>query len=55
MTVVSPVYADGDTWGTKRTTALPAPTDNAHSFDALFVIVNSNNPDGQLPVAEEKA
>ncbi len=46
------VYADGDTWGTKGTTALPAPTSNEHSFDALFVIVNSNSPDGQLPVAE---
>ena len=47
------VYADGEAWGTKATTGLPAP--NAHnlqSFDKLFVITNSNNMDGQLPVAE---
>ena len=34
-------------------TALPAP--NAHnmrSFDKLFMITNSNNPAGQLPVSE---
>lgn len=46
------VYADGEVWGTKGTTALPAPKGNEHSFDKLFVIVNSNNPAGQLPVAE---
>ena len=47
------VYADGVAWGTKATTVLPAP--NAHnlqSFDALYVITNSNNPQGQLPVSE---
>jgi hypothetical protein len=47
------VWGDGQAWGTKGTTALPAPTDhNEQSFDALFVIVNSNNPAGQMPVSE---
>ena len=47
------LYADGEVWGTKGTTGLPAPNDhNLHSFDVLYVITNSNNPDGQLPVAE---
>ena len=47
------VYGDGIAWGTKGTTALPAP--NAHNrqaFDALYVVTNSNNPQGQLPVSE---
>ena len=45
------LWGDGELWGTKGTTALPAP--NAHneqSFDALFVILNG--VDGQVPVAE---
>ncbi len=47
------LYADGEVWGTKGTTALPAPNDhNLNSFDVLYVITNSNNPNGQLPVAE---
>jgi len=47
------IYADGQAWGTKATTTLPAPTaDNAQSFDALYVITNSNNPGSQLPVSE---
>ena len=47
------LYGDGEMWGTKGTTVLPAPNDhNLHSFDVLYVITNSNNPDGQLPVAE---
>ncbi len=47
------LWADGKTWGSKGTTALPAPTEhNIHSYDPLFVIINSNNPEGQLPVAE---
>lgn len=47
------VYADGVTWGTKGTTVLPAPNEaNRQSFDALYVITNSNNPNGQLPVSE---
>lgn len=47
------IYADGQAWGTKGTTTLPAP--NAHnrqSFDALYIITNSNNPGSQLPVSE---
>jgi len=47
------LYGDGEVWGTKGTTTLPAP--NAHnlqSFDALYVITNTNNPEGQLPVSE---
>jgi hypothetical protein len=45
------VYADGQAWGTKGTTSLPAPTDaNAQSYDVIVVIMNG--PDGQLPVAE---
>ena len=47
------LYADGKAWGTKATAILPAPNDhNIRSFDKLFVITNSNNPMGQLPVAE---
>lgn len=47
------VYGDGQVWGTKGTTQLPAPNDNNHqSFDALYVITNTNNPQGQLPVSE---
>lgn len=47
------VYGDGVAWGTKGTTALPAPNDfNVESFDALYVITNTNNPEGQLPVSE---
>lgn len=47
------LYADGETWGTKGAAALPAPNErNMQSFDKLFAIINSNNPAGQLPVAE---
>ena len=47
------LFGDGEMWGTKGTTTLPAPNDrNLQSFDTLFVITNSNNPQGQLPVAE---
>lgn len=47
------LYGDGEVWGTKGTTTLPAPTQaNRHSFDNLYVITNSNNPQGQLPVSE---
>ena len=45
------LYGDGELWGTKGTTTLPAP--NAHkaqSFDKLFVIING--APGQLPVSE---
>jgi len=47
------LYADGETYGTKGTTVLPAPNDyNRQSFDVLYVTTNSNNPAGQLSVAE---
>ena len=49
----SALYADGETFGTKGVTGLPAPNEhNVHSFDVLYVITNSNNPGNQLPVAE---
>lgn len=45
------VYADGEAWGTKGTTSLPAPNDNnQQSFDKIFAF--TNGADGQLPVAE---
>jgi hypothetical protein len=47
------VYGDGQAWGTKGAAGLPAPGEsNLQSFDKLFVVTNSNNPAGQLPVAE---
>ncbi|SDX15114.1 hypothetical protein [Marinobacter mobilis] len=47
------LWGDGDLWGTKGTTTLPAPTpQNLQSFDPLYVVTNSNAPEGQLPVAE---
>lgn len=47
------IFADGEEWGTKATTELPAPNAyNMQSFDKLFVITNSNNSMEQLPVAE---
>ena len=47
------IYADGQAFGTKGVTTLPAPREhNRQSFDELYVIRNSNNPAGQLPVAE---
>lgn len=47
------IYADGQAWGTKVTTLLRAPNERMmHSFDKLYVITNSNNPMGQLPVGE---
>ena len=47
------IYGDGVAWGTKGVTTLPAPNEhNRQSFDPLFVVTNSNNPDGQLPVSE---
>ena len=45
------VYADGQAWGTKGTTSLPAPrVTNQQSFDKIFVI--TNGAEGQLPVGE---
>jgi hypothetical protein len=47
------LWGDGKLWGTKGATALPAPNEyNRQSFDNLYVVTNSNNPQGQLPVAE---
>jgi hypothetical protein len=47
------IYGDGVAWGTKGLNVLPAPNEhNRQSFDPLFVITNSNNPEGQLPVSE---
>jgi len=47
------LWADGQLFGTKGTTTLPAPGQaEIQSFDNLYVITNSNNPQGQLPVAE---
>jgi hypothetical protein len=45
------VYGDGEAWGTKGTTTLPAPNDkNDQSFDKIFVF--TNGAVGQLPVSE---
>lgn len=45
------VYADGEAWGTKATTSLPAPNDNnEQSYDKIFVF--TNGAEGQLPVGE---
>lgn len=45
------VYADGEAWGTKATTSLPAPNGkNNHSYDKIFVV--TNGAEGQLPVGE---
>lgn len=47
------LWGDGEQWGTKAAAIIPAPgPENEQSFDKLFVITNSNNPEGQLPVAE---
>jgi len=53
-TFMPALYGDGEVWGTKGTTQLPAPnTHNMQSFDALYIITNANNPNGvQLPVSE---
>lgn len=48
------IYGDGEVWGTKGTTTLPAPNaNNVQSFDNLYVITNFNNPNAvQLAVSE---
>lgn len=47
------IWADGNLYGTKGTTTLPAPnSNNLQSFDSLYVVTNSNNPAGQLAIAE---
>ncbi len=46
------LYGDGEMWGTKGTTPLPAPNEsNMQSFDRLFVFPVNYAP-GQLPVSE---
>lgn len=45
------VYGDGQAWGTKGTTTLPAPNgNNDQSFDKLYSF--TNGAAGQLPVSE---
>lgn len=45
------IFADGEVYGTKGTTSLPAPNEhNTQSFDKIFVF--TNGAEGQLPVAE---
>jgi hypothetical protein len=45
------VFADGQAWGTKATTSLPAPNENnQQSYDKIFVF--TNGAEGQLPVGE---
>ncbi|WP_455202088.1 hypothetical protein [Kaarinaea lacus] len=53
-TFMPALYGDGEVWGTKGTTSLPAPNgNNLQSFDNLYVITNFNNPNAvQLPVSE---
>jgi hypothetical protein len=47
------IWGDGQLWSTKGLSTIPAPNShNVQSFDKLYVIINSNNPLGQLPVAE---
>ena len=47
------LWGDGELWATKGVATLPPPNGrNNQSFDVLYVIINSNNPMGQLPVAE---
>ena len=48
------LYGDGEVWGTKGTTSLPAPNGaNLKSFDNIYVITNFNDPNAvQLPVSE---
>ena len=44
------IWGDGEQWGTKVTGVIKNP--NEHSLDAFYVVTNSNNPDGQIPVSE---
>jgi hypothetical protein len=47
------LYGDGEVWGTKGTTELPAPNGkNNQSFDKLFIFPPGNAAAGQLPVSE---
>lgn len=53
-TFMPALYGDGEVWGTKGTTSLPAPNaNNVQSFDNLYVVTNFNDPNAvQLPVSE---
>jgi hypothetical protein len=45
------IFADGEVFGTKGTTTLPAPNEhNTQSYDKIFTF--TNGAEGQLPVAE---
>lgn len=48
------IYGDGQIWGTKGTTSLPAPNGhNMQSFDKLFVFPEgAETAPGQLPISE---
>jgi hypothetical protein len=47
------IWGDGQLWSTKGLANLPTPNEhNRQSFDKLFVVTNSNNPNEQLPIAE---
>jgi len=47
------IWGDGELWATKGVASLPPPNQsNVQSYDRLFVVTNSNNPMGQLPVSE---
>jgi len=48
------IYGDGEVWGTKGTTSLPAANENnSQSFDNIYVVTNANDPNAvQLPVSE---
>ena len=50
------LYGDGELWGTKATTVLPAPRgNNLHSFDKLFLVVLEVDHEFvlvQMPVSE---
>ncbi len=51
---ISPaLWADGKLWNTNDVIALPEPdAKNKDSFDHVFVVTNSNNPDGQMPIGK---
>ena len=44
------IWGDGKQWGTKVTGVIKNP--NEHSLDAFYVVTNSNNLEGQIPVSE---
>lgn len=47
------IWGDGELWATTAVTPIPpARAENRQSFDALYVITNSNTPEGQAPVSE---